>query len=239
MRSPGNRVAAFVPYTNELILSGHFQKKVITVNYDFPGYLYATVQGADPALCPLQKNQIFYRETTAPGLYAPLLAVNIHTSSGATPTTIDVANADKNKLGSGATALLKAFDNSAKAYASGGNDLTRYISTIGADDSGGSGYATQTLSGAMAWTPEDDVDFLVSAIDSGVLDFINYVIVDQEIDFRAAAKPAAIGSNFAIDALYVARINQRMLNGYDAMPSYFLDTWKAACQRIIVDNPQI
>ena len=113
--APGESRLGYSLGPNELILSGVFQKKVITVNYNFPGYLYATAPGADPANNFLQKNQIFYREVTAPGLYAPLTLISIYTSTGAAPTTIDVANIDKNKLGSGSAALLHAFDNSASA----------------------------------------------------------------------------------------------------------------------------
>ena len=224
---------------NELILSGVFQKKVITVNYNFPGYLYATAPLCDPATNFLQKNQIFYRETTAPGLYAPLLLCIIITSSGAAPTTIDVNNVDKNKFGSGSAALLHAWDNSASAFASGTNDRNRYVSSVGADDGGGSGYATLTLNGAMSWTPEDGVDALCAGIDAGVVDFSNYVIVDQEIDFRAAAKPQAISADFALNALYAARINARSLNGYDVFPSNFIPKFKSAQGKFVIDVPQV
>ncbi|MFH1328640.1 MAG: hypothetical protein ABIH76_07370 [Candidatus Bathyarchaeota archaeon] len=240
-RAPGESTAGFVPYTNELILSGHFQKKVVTVNYDFPGYRYACQPGTDPAISALQKNNFFFRERTSPGLYAPLLLVPIYTSTGAAPTTITVANADKNKMGSGSASILFAWDNSAAAFASGTNDRNRYVSSIGADDGGTAGYAVLTLNGAMSWTPQDTVDCLcaTAAGDLGIIDYINYVIIDQEIDLRAAAQPAAIGANFAIDALYVARVNQRKLNGYDIFPAAFLSTVAAACQRLIFDNPQI
>lgn len=238
-RAPGSSIAGFVPYANEIILSGIFQKKVITVNYDFPGYRYATQAGVDPAANPLQKNQIFFRERTSPGKYVPLLLVPIITTSGAAPTTINVPNNDKNKFGSGATAILYVWDNSASAFASGTNDRNRYVSTIGADDSGGSGYATLTLNGAMSLTVEDGVDCLAVGLDLGIIDMINYVIVDQEIDLRSTAKPDAIAGDFAIDAIYAARINQRFLNGYDVFPSNLIATLKAANQRLILDNPQI
>jgi len=237
--SPGERRIGFSLGPNELILSGTFQKKVISVNYNFPGYLYATAPGADPALNFIQKNTIFYRETTAPGLYAPLNLISIYTSTGAAPTTIDVANIDKNKLGSGSAALLHVFDNSASVWASGTNDRNRYISTIGADDSGSTGYATLTLNGAMSFTPEDTVDALCAGIDAGVVDFSNYVIVDQEIDLRATARPAAIAANFALSALYAARINRRVLNGYDVFPSNFIAKFRSAQGRFIIDNPQV
>ncbi len=80
---------------------------------------------------------------------------------------------------------------------------------------------------------------IVGGIDVGFADMINYVIVDQEIDLRSTAKPDAIGGDFAIDAIYAARINQRFLNGYDVMPSAFIGALKAANQRLILDNPQI
>ena len=238
-RSPGSSIAGFVPYANEIVLSGIFQKKVITVNYDFPGYRYATAPGSDPASLPLQKNQLFFRERTSPGKYAPLILCPIYTTSGAAPTTIDVANVDKNKFGSGSAAILYAWDNSASAFASGTYDRSRYVSSIGADDSGSAGYATLTLNGAMSWTPEDTVDCLAVSIDLGIIDMINYVVVDQEIDLRAAALPAAISGDFAIDAIYNARLNQRFLNGYDVLPSTFLGVLKAANQKLNFDNPQI
>jgi hypothetical protein len=86
---------------------------------------------------------------------------------------------------------------------------------------------------------EADADAVCAAVDAGVVDMINYVVVDQEIDFRATAKPSAIAGDFAIDGLYVARINQRFLNGYGLFPSAFVGALKAANQRLILDNPQI
>lgn len=236
MKSPGNSIAGFTPFQNEIILSGHFQKKVITVNYDFPGYRYATAAGADPATNPLQANQIFYREQTSPGKYAPLVTCPVHSIS-----TADVAltNGDQNKYGSGASALVGWFDNSAAVFASGTNDRNRYFSSIGADDSSSSGYAKNVLNGAPSFTVEADTDLIVGGIDAGVYDIINYVVVDQAIDLRAAAKPSAIGADFAIDAIYVARLNQRMLNGYSYFPSAFIGAIKAANQRLIFDNPQV
>lgn len=236
-RSPGSSVVGFVAKAHDILLSQHFQKKVITVNYDFPGYRYATVPGGDASLSPLQKNQIFYRERTSPGKYAPLelIIVNAYNSS----PYIDVLNADKNKLGSGSAALISWFDNSASAWADSTNDHNRYVSAVGADDSGGAGYARLTLSGAPSLTPEDTKDAVCAGIDTGVIDMINYVVVDQELDFRATAKPAAIADDFAIDAIYAARLNQRFLNGYDVFPTNFVTALKAANQRLILDNPQI
>lgn len=239
-RSPGTGIAGFVPYSNDLILSGHFQKKVITVNYDFAGYRYATQPSVDPSANPLQLNNIFYRETTSPGKYAPLLLINIKTYTSGDPS-IDVLNNDKNKLGSGSAALLHWFDNSASAWASSTNDRNRYVSVIGADDSGaaGAGYAKLTISGTFSTTPENTVDCICAAIDAGIVNFIDYVVVDSEIDLRSTAKPNAIADDFAIDAIYVARINQRFLNGYAGFPSNFIATMKAANQKLILDNPQI
>lgn len=226
---------------NELILSGTFQKKVITVNYDFPGYLYATAPGADPATNFLQKNQIFYRETTAPGLYAPLLLIALKAYSTAGSNHIDVANIDKNKLGSGLAALLSFWDNANSVFATGGNDVNRYVSSIGADDSAtaGAGFAQLELSGAVAYTPTDTADAVCVGIDGGVRNIINYVIVDQEIDLRSTAKPQAISANFALNAVYGARINQRCLNGYDVFPSNFLAKLRSSQGRLIIDNPQV
>jgi len=236
VRAPGSSVAGFVPYSNELILSGIFQKKVITVNYDYPGYRYATQPGVDPADNPLQKNQIFYREQTAPGKYAPLLMAIFH---GISTNDVYLFNVDKNKFGSGSAALLGWFDNSAAVFASGTNDRNRYFASIGADDSHATGLAINVLNGAPSLTPEVDTDAIVGGIDAGVYDMINYVIVDQEIDLRTTAKPAAISGDFAIDAIYAARINQRFLNGYDIFPSAFIGALKAANQKLILDNPQI
>jgi len=236
-RAPGESIATFVPYTNELILSGHFQKKVITVNYDFPGYRYAAASRSDPANLPLAKNQIFYRERTSPGLYAPLLMNACH---GLSTADVYVYNTDKNKLGAvdGAT-IIYWWDNSASAFASGTNDRNRYWASIGADDGHASGIAINVLNGAPSLTPEADVDWICAANDLGIIDMINYVIVDQEIDFRATAKPSAIGANFAIDAIYQARVNQRKISGYDFAGSNFISTLAAACQRIVFDNPQV
>ena len=235
-RAPGESVVGFVPYTNELILSGHFQKKVITVNYDFPGYRAMCSPNVAIADNSVEKNQIYYRETTSPGLYAPLNLVIIHAWGS---TTLDIFNNDTGKLGTGATHDLKLWDNSASIWGVTGADQTRYVSSYGAADSGGSGYVRCVTDGVSGTTPEADADALCAGIDNGVCDFINYVIVDQAVDFRTTAKPSAIGANFAIDAIYVARINQRKLAGYDVLPSNFLAKMKAACQRIIVDNPQI
>jgi len=230
-RSPGSSVAGFVPYANELILSGHFQKKVITVNYNFPGYAVMCAPNLATGTNPLHKNQIFYREITSPGLYAPLVLIIVHAWSS---TTLDIFNNDTGKLGTGSVAKISLWDNSASAWSSGAT----YVSSYGAADSGGAGYV-RCVTSACEGTPEADADAVVAGVDAGVADFINYVIVDQEIDFRATAKPAAIAADFAIDTIYVARINQRFLSGYSVLPSNFLATWKAACQRIIVDNPQI
>ena len=235
-RAPGSDIAGFVPYSNEIILSGIFQKKVITINYDFPGYRYAAQGGVDPAANPLAKNQIFYREQTSPGKYAPLIMAIFH---GISTNDVYLFNEDKNKFGSGSAALIGWFDNSAAVFASGTNDRDRYFSSIGADDSHAAGKAINVLNGAPSLTPEVDVDAIVGGIDVGYADMINYVIVDQEIDFRSVAKPAAISGDFAIDAIYAARINQRFLSGYDIMPSAFIGALKAANQKLILDNPQI
>lgn len=236
-RAPGSSIAGFVPSANDILLSQHFQKKTITVNHDFAGYRYATVPGGDASLSPLQKNNIFYRETTSPGKYAALLLVVVN-AYNASPY-IDVLNADKNKLGSGSGALLHWFDNSAAAWATGAQDSTRYVTVVGADDSGGAGYARLTISGAPSLTPQDTADAVCAAVDSGIRNMIDYVVVDQEIDFRATAKPSAISADFAIDAIYVGRLNQRFLNGYSTFPSAFIGALKAANQRLILDNPQI
>jgi len=235
-RAPGERVAAFVPYTNELILSGTFQKKVITVDYDFPGYLSMAAPGVAIADNSLDKNQIFYRLSTSPGLYCPLVLVIIHAWG---TTTLDIFNNDTGKLGTGATHDLKLWDNSASIWGVTGADQTRYVSSYGAADSGGSGYVRCVTDGVSGTTPEADADALVAATDGGFADIINYVIVDQAIDMRSTAKPAAISANFAIDAIYNARINQRKLSGYDVLPSNFIAKMKADCQRIIMDNPQV
>lgn len=235
-QAPGSSIAGFVPYANEIILSGIFQKKVITVNYDFPGYLYATQTKIDPATNPLQKNNIFYRETTSPGKYAPLLLNICH---GVSTADVYIYNQDKNKMGSGSAALLMIWDNSASVWASGTNDRNRYFSSIGADDSHASGIAVNVINGAFSMTMEADADAICGAVDIGPVNMIDYVVVDQEIDFRSVAKPSAIAGDFAIDAIYAARINQRFLNGYDVMPSNFIAALKAANQKLILDNPQI
>jgi hypothetical protein len=235
-RNIGNSVAGNIPFVNDVVLSGHFQKKVITVNYDFPGYLYATAPAVDPSANGLQANNIFYREATSPGKYAPLLLCIVYANS---TTQLDMKNNDASKLGSGSAALLHFFDNSAAVWASGTNDRNRYVSAIGAADSAGAGYARNTINGSLSMTVENTVDAVCAAVDAGVVDFQNYVIVDQAIDFRSTAKPSAISADFAIDALYVARINQRMLNGYDVFPSAFLGAMKAGNMRLMLDNPQI
>lgn len=238
--SPGEKRLGYVIGPNELILSGHFQKKVITVNYNSPGYLYATAPVSDPATNYLQKNQIYFRETTAPGLYAPLLLILNSDYTLADPS-IEVVNNDKNKLGSGSSALLCWFDSSASAWASGTNDRNRYVSVIGADDSGnaGSGFCELTISASFSGTPEDGVDVFCAGIDAGVVDFSDYVIVDQEIDLRAVAKPAALTADFTLSALYAARINARVLNGYDVFPANFISKFKSAQGKFIIDKSQV
>jgi len=235
-RAPGESVAGFVPYTNELILSGVFQKKVITVNYDFPGYAVMASPNVAIADNSVEKNQIYYRETTSPGLYAPLMQIMVHAWS---TTVLDIFNADTGKLGTGSGHKIHIWDNSASIWGAGTNDRTRYVSSYGAADSGGSGYVRCVASGGPDITAQADADFVCAAVDAGIVDIINYVIVDQAVDFRATAQPSAIAANFAIDALYNARINQRKLAGYDVFASNFLAAMKAACQRIIIDNPQI
>ena len=230
-RSPGSSVVAFVPYANEIILSGIFQKKVITVNYDFPGYTVACAPNLATATNPLHKNQIFYRETTSPGKYAPLLLIMVHAWSS---TTLDIFNNDTGKLGSGSAAKISLWDNSAVEWSSG----STYVSSYGAADSGSTGYV-RCVTSACQGTPEADKDAICAGVDAGVADFQNYVIVDQEIDFRSTAKPSAIAADFAIDAIYVARINQRFLSGYSVFPTAFVAAMKAANHRLFLDNPQI
>ena len=149
-------------------------------------------------------------------------------------TTLDIDNVDTGKLGTGSAAKISLWDNSAVAWSSGAT----YVSSYGAADSGGAGFV-RCATNACEGTPEATVDAVCAGVDAGVADFINYVIVDQAIDMRSTAKPSAIGANFAIDAIYVARVNQRKLAGYDVFPAAFLGAMKAACQRIIFDNPQI
>jgi len=184
----------------------------------------------------LQKNQIFYRETTSPGKYAPLVLCIVHAWAS---TTLDIFNNDTGKLGTGSAAKIHIWDNSASIWGAGTNDRARYITSYGAADSGGAGYVRTVISGAADITPEADADAVCAAIDSGIVDFKNYVVVDQEIDFRATAKPSAIAGDFAIDAIYVARLNQRMLSGYSVLPSNFVEAMKVANQRLYLDNPQI
>ena len=235
-RSPGSSIAAFVPYANEILLSKNFQKKVLTVNYDFPGYTVMCAPNLATASNPLQKNQLFYRETTSPGKIAPLVLVIVHAWA---TTTLDIFNNDTGKLGTGAAAKIHIWDNSASIWGAGAHDRDRYVSSYGAADSGGSGYVRCVTDGVSAVTPEADVDAICAAVDAGIVDFKNYVIIDQEIDFRTTAKPSAIASDFAIDGIYVARVNERFLSGYEVLPSNFLEAMKVANQRIYLDNPQI
>jgi hypothetical protein len=235
-KSPGSSVIGFVPYANEIILSGTFQKKVITVNYDFPGYTVACATKLATATNPLHKNQVFYRETTSPGKYAPLLLLMVHAWS---TTNLDIDNNDTGKLGSGSAHKIHIWDNSASIWGAGTNDRNRYVSAYGAADSGGTGYVRCTTDGGADITPQADQDAVCAAIDAGVVDFKNYVVVDQELDFRTTAKPSAIASDFAIDGIYVARLNQRKLSGYDVMPTNFIEAMKAGNQRLYLDNPQI
>ncbi len=240
MRSPGNQNAGFVPYSNEAILSQRVEKKVLTVNYDFPGYRYATRATVDPATGRLQKNHLFYRETTTPGLFAPIIMPVVVSYVGGDPS-IQVVNNDKNKLGTGAGNLLHFWDNSEAAFASGANDRNRYVSAVGADDSGdlGAGYAELTINGTVTYTPEDTVDGVIAAIDSGVVDIANYVLVDEEIDFRSTAKPQAISANFAIDGIYGARVNYNYIQGYDLFPASFKTALRDNSLGLILDAPQI
>jgi hypothetical protein len=236
LRTPGQNIAGFVPFANEILLSQHFQKKVITVNYDFPGYTVACATALATLTNPLHKNQLFYRETTSPGKYAPLLLLMVHAWSS---TSLDIDNNDTGKLGSGSTHKIHIWDNSASIWGTGTNDRNRYVSSYGAADSGGAGYVRATTDGAPDITPQADADAVVAAMDAGAVDFKNYVVVDQALDFRTTAKPFAISADFAIDALYAARLNQRFLSGYSVLPSNFLEALKVANQRLFFDNPQI
>lgn len=239
MRSPGNNTIGYVPYENPVVLSQIFQKKAITVNYDFPGYRYCTAYSRDPDSF-LKMNNIFYRQTTSPGLYAPLQMVIIKTYATGDPS-IEVLNNDKNKLGSGSAALLHFYDNSAGIWAVGAHDRDRYVSVIGADDSGdsGSGYTELTMDTDITYTPEAGVDAVCAAVDAGVVDFTKYVLVDQEIDFRSGAQPSAISADFAIDAIYGARLNAQLINGATLWPAGFEAVFAAACQRLILDTVQV
>jgi len=174
---------------------------------------------------------MFYRETTSPGKYAPLLLIMVHAWA---TTTLDIFNNDTGKLGSGSAAKISLWDNSAVEWSSG----STYVSSYGAADSGGTGYV-RCVTSACQGTPEADKDAICAGVDAGIVDFQNYVIVDQEIDFRSTAKPSAIAADFAIDAIYVARINQRFLSGYSVFPDAFVGAMKAANHRLFLDNPQI
>ncbi len=239
VRSPGQSTIGFIPATNDAILSGEVFKKVITVNHDFPGYRYATKPTVDPANYPLQKNNLFYRETTSPGKYVPIIMSILKSYASGDPS-IEVPNNDKNKLGIGSANLLHFWDNSASAFASGGNDRDRYVTSVGADDSGdaGSGYAELTINGTITYTPEATVDGVIACIDSGIINVINYVLVDEEIDLRAAAK-TVIGADFAIDGVYDARINTDHINGYDLLPATFKTALRDTIKKLMLDTPQL
>lgn len=240
MQSPGNRNVAFVPYSNEAILGRRVDKKTITVNYNFPGYLYATKATVDPATNPLQKNHLFYRETTTPGLYAPIIMPILKSYASGDPS-IEVPNNDKNKLGTGSANLLHFWDNSAAIFAAGTNDRNRYVTAVGADDSGdaGSGFAELTIDTAITYTPEATVDGVIACIDSGIVNVRDYVLLDEAIDFRSVAKPAAISGDFAIDGIFGANVNYLFIEGYDLFPATFQTSLKDSIKDLRLDAPQI
>lgn len=240
MRTPGNQYVSHIPYSNEAILGPRVEKKPLTVNYNFPGYLYATKATVDPTTGRLQKNHLFYRERTTPGLWAPIIMPIVISYASGDPS-IEVLNEDKNKLGTGAGNLLHFWDNDAAIFASGTNDRNRYVTAVGADDSGdgGSGNAELTIDTAITYTPEATVDGVIAALDSGIVDIANYVLVDEEIDFRSTAKPAAISADFAIDGIYGARVNYNYIAGYDLFPAAFKTALRDNILGLIFDTPQI
>jgi len=250
--APSTRVLGYTGRTNELLLSAEFGKKVISVDYDYPGFASFGSPGVDTAAIyaaqvktvgKVPKNTLYYKINPAKsdhtGLYRPVVCVRL---SGvvSTATYPAVGNSlNVHSLFTNATVgaldsnLVRVWDVSAGAWMSGTNDQDRYIVSV----SGADGAGSVTLNTALTTaTAAGDLMF----VGDGVENFDDWVVVEDSINFRADAKPFALDGDVIISALYRGRFNSRYITQHMWGTTYFpANLWAAlrhSAQRMIFDD---
>jgi len=222
-----------IPYNNEAVIGNWFEKKDITIDYNFPGYRSYGLVAQTTDLGKIRKNTLLSAMSGGSSrVYRPVLLIPIVSS---TDTIITVSTGDIKKLVTLnddltytpiAAELARIWDTSAGAYLSGANDQARYISSVNLST------GAVTLNGALTSTPAAD-DFL--QIGNGLEDVRELVMVDEEIDLSVTAKPLAVDKNPVTSALYRGRFNTRYVTNWTDYPQTFKDYVILNVQRIYFD----
>lgn len=199
-----------IPYQNEAVLSNWFEKKAITIDYDFPGVKQYGRLGQSSSLGIVPKNSVYFRQSDSPYKYRPLVMIIIYGSDGQNLTvrTVDIPklikwNVENVSITSFTGELVRVWDNSAKQFMNATGDENRYISSVTYNS--GQTNSTIHLSGSLATSVEATKDYI--GLSAGLEDFENYVIVDEEVNFRDDRRPKPHTSDVYNSALYRCRVN--------------------------------
>jgi hypothetical protein len=227
-----------VPYSNDAVLSPNFAKKPITIQYDFPGAMQYGRIGQASELAKIAKNTVYFRLEASPYKYRPMVMVPIVSVLG---TTVTVATADIMKLCTwdrenvsivvATTEFVRIWDDSAEEFMDGANDEDRYIADVSYNY--GQTNSTITLSGNLTTAVEDGADYI--GIGSGLENFQNYVIVDEELNLREDNKPKRIMQDVHTSALYQCRVDVSKLENWNDWPTSLHERIRLLCGRIFWD----
>ena len=227
-----------VPYSNEAVLSGWFEKKPITIQYDFPGYKKYGKLGQTTDLGVVGKNTVYGRLATAPYKYRPLVMVKIYGSDGQNLTvrTADITkliswNVENVSVVTNTAELVRIWDNSLKKFADGVNDQNRYISSITYNASQQN--STVSLSGSLTTPIETSADYIL--VGNGLENILDYVIIDEELNLRDDRKPKALSSDVHSSALYRCRVDSAKIEQYSDWSTNFWNQIRIQCNRIFWD----
>lgn len=226
--SPGTRGLGGVKSTPEIQLGQILSKRTCTVDYDFTGYRAYGLPLQSTGLGIVPRNTFYYR-ITASGLYAPVLAVQVKKLSDVSDAL--VANPDGAKLANGT--VVRLWDDSGQAFVlqtSGAANIT--VDSAGTTGSSGSSDIV-TLSAAFS-TAMAGSDMLLCG--AGVENVRDWVIFDQEVDLRAAAKPVAVSANFTNSFIYDGRINPVVLPQWTRVRTTLQNYIRTQCQRLFLDT---
>lgn len=228
-----------VPYNNEVVLSGWFEKKSITIDYDFPGFRNYGKLGQTSELGVVRKNSVYGRLSFSPYKYRPIVMVKIYGSDG---QNLTVRTADITKLISwnianvsvltDASELVRVWDDSSGSFMSGVNDQNRYIASVTYNAS--SQNSTICLSGMLTSAVEANADYIL--VGNGLENFLDYVIVDEEVNFRTDRRPVPLMEDVHSSALYRCRVNAEKIEQYRDWPASFFNKLALTCSRVFWDR---
>ena len=229
----GNRVLGSVKRTQEIQLGQVLSKKVGTIDYDFPGAAYYVGSfrtgsgGTGNEVGVVPKNTIYFRQTTSPYKYQPLILMKIKTVGTAPHSDFVVEGTDAYALGygrgtnTGEDWYLQLWDVSQAKWSDFASDSTNVT-------------ATNTITTTTSLANPAVSDFL--AIGKGAADFRNWVIFDEEVNLRSDAKPAAIGADVIASLIYDGRINGAAITQWRDMPASMKTEFQKQCGRLFADT---